>query len=282
MSKCALKTLKVTFDNPNLPVLEKMQQFTLDAISLSGNNDMSDEQKIALNHFFYQIGAIGNTSLWRKIKFLFLPMICGDNVETALNDYVNNIVVAAAGSPTFVNHGLHYEIAPSTQIIGTDIFSGSSNNLTLFQATMKSSFPKTPGFSFMIDKGSSTDRRTFNGIALGATENYYTANLPGVAKQLPVTKVSYDLGCVVSDSDSAYAIISDSQDSSYIKVDFTASDLSSRTSEVVYNENYLRLGMGGDLNLGLLMAAEALTNEESLKCLNAIKDLKSTFSGSNT
>ena len=53
--KCLVKTYNVVVNNPDLPILETMQQFTLNAIAASGNLSMTDEQKWALNRFFYKI-----------------------------------------------------------------------------------------------------------------------------------------------------------------------------------------------------------------------------------
>ena len=86
MNDCLLQELKASVNNPDLPILETMQQFTLDAITASGNNSMTDAQKWALNHFFYQIGAIGNTGPYAKLQVIGMPFI-GSSLETALNNY---------------------------------------------------------------------------------------------------------------------------------------------------------------------------------------------------
>lgn len=75
MGNCLVTKLKSSVSNPDLPVFETMQQFTLDAITASGNSSMTDAQKWALNHFFYQIGAIHQNGIWNKINVLLLPML---------------------------------------------------------------------------------------------------------------------------------------------------------------------------------------------------------------
>lgn len=86
MENCLVTRLKAVVNNDSLPVLETMQQFTLDAIARSGNNTLTDEQKNALNHFFYQIGAVSNNELWQSIDNLFIPII-GANKEGVRQDY---------------------------------------------------------------------------------------------------------------------------------------------------------------------------------------------------
>ena len=87
MENCLKTQLKAVVDNPNLPILETMQQFTLDAIVASGNSSMTDAQKWALNHFFYEIGAINESSIWEKVNLLLMPMLA---VPTA--GYTSNLV----------------------------------------------------------------------------------------------------------------------------------------------------------------------------------------------
>lgn len=89
MGNCLRTQLKAVINNPNLPYLETMQQFTLDAIAESGNEGMTDAQKLALNHFFYQIGAIGNSGVYSKLNVISLPFI-GGTKEGALTNYKKN------------------------------------------------------------------------------------------------------------------------------------------------------------------------------------------------
>ncbi len=90
MNKCLITQLKAVVNNPDLPVIETMQQFTLDAIAASGNTQMTEEQMYALNHFFYKIGAISGDGIYAKMSYIGLPMIAGD-VPGALNNYVGNV-----------------------------------------------------------------------------------------------------------------------------------------------------------------------------------------------
>lgn len=88
-NNCLVTRLKAVVNDDSLPVIETMQQFTLDAIVASENNAMTESQKLALNHFFYAIGAVGNTGIYPKLSLLSLPMI-GGSVAGALNNYVDN------------------------------------------------------------------------------------------------------------------------------------------------------------------------------------------------
>lgn len=90
MKNCLVTTFKASANNPDLPIFEEMQQFTLDAIVASGNSSMTDEQKWELNHFFYSLGKFSNgDTIWSKIDLLFLPLIAG-SIDTCTIDYLNN------------------------------------------------------------------------------------------------------------------------------------------------------------------------------------------------
>ena len=92
MNKCLQTKLKAVVNNPNLPILERMQQFTIDAITASGNAEMTDAQKWALNHLFYALGKFDDSenSVWNKIDFVFLPII-SKAVDHSCIDYTNNV-----------------------------------------------------------------------------------------------------------------------------------------------------------------------------------------------
>ena len=109
MNKSFIKKLNVIVDNNNLPILEPMSQFTLDAITKSGNASMSDEQKFALNHFFYQIGAIGGNGIASKLDVLYLPLICNKNVNKAIIDYIGDYTIDSSDyiyTPVFSGNGI--------------------------------------------------------------------------------------------------------------------------------------------------------------------------------
>lgn len=91
-NNCLVTRLKAVVNDDTLPVIETMQQFTLDAIAAGGNKSMTDAQKSALNHFFYQIGAISNSGIWSKVGFAILPII-GANKNYYPYDYKNNVLL---------------------------------------------------------------------------------------------------------------------------------------------------------------------------------------------
>lgn len=107
MKNCLVTQLKAEINNPNLPFFETMQQFTLDAIAASANSAMTDAQKWALNHFFFQIGAIRNTPTWQKIKGLIIPVICADNINKVAVNYVDNTTYSAPSGSFTSNHGYY-------------------------------------------------------------------------------------------------------------------------------------------------------------------------------
>ena len=106
MENCLVTKLKASVNNPDLPIFEPMAQFTLDAITASSNSVMTDGQKVALNHFFYKIGAVSNSALWNKIVNLSLPVICNDNALTALVNYVDNTNYTNSQDIAFDTHGV--------------------------------------------------------------------------------------------------------------------------------------------------------------------------------
>lgn len=137
MENCLVTRLKAVVNNDSLPVLETMQQFTLDAIARSGNNTLTDEQKIALNHFFYQIGAVSNNELWQSVDTLLLPII-GANKEGVRQDY------KATGA--FLNNS-NYIV---DQAGALEVSFGGSNNSTGISFTpMRSVFKYRPT-SFLL------------------------------------------------------------------------------------------------------------------------------------
>lgn len=108
-NNCLITRLKAVVNDDSLPVVETMQQFTLDAISKSGNESLTDSQKLALNHFFYQVGAIGNTGIWSKIRTIFIPII-GATRSNIVLDYKNDGVHLPVSYRNMVDQGGALEI----------------------------------------------------------------------------------------------------------------------------------------------------------------------------
>lgn len=114
-NNCLLTRLKAVVNDDSLPIVETMQQFTLDAISASGNNNMTDAQKWALNHFFYSIGAITNSGIYSKLQVLGLPFI-GTSIATALHNYI-----VGGDSPKSIDRSVSF----SDGSIGSTLSSGT-------------------------------------------------------------------------------------------------------------------------------------------------------------
>ena len=135
MKNCLVTKLSASADNPTLPVFETMEQFTLDAIVASGNNNMTDAQKVALNHFFYEIGAIDNDGIYSKLDFLYLPLICNQNVSKAFVDYKGSYTKESSSfvnTPVFSGNGL-----TSSDTSKKKVFSLSINrSLTKYSAAI--------------------------------------------------------------------------------------------------------------------------------------------------
>lgn len=104
---CLVTKFNAVVNNDNIPMLEIFEQFTQNAIELSGNSDIlsNDTQKWALNHFFITIGATSNSTLWQKIKGLYLPLICNKNAATAATNYTGNTAKSVFGTSSFSAKG---------------------------------------------------------------------------------------------------------------------------------------------------------------------------------
>lgn len=92
----------------HIEVTQKLAPFTLAAIEASGNTSLKAEQKSALNTFFNNLGAFGNTGLWTKIKVLMMPMLSLDLAHSMV-DYTDNEVKVVPNSTYYeqLQDGLH-------------------------------------------------------------------------------------------------------------------------------------------------------------------------------
>lgn len=283
--KCLVKTLNVVVNNPDLPVLETMQQFTLNAIAASGNSSMTDAQKWALNRFFHQIGAISNNETWQKVKCLIIPMICGDNKATVYTDYTTNTVHASSykGDDGFVNHGFTKLENDMPYVFGTNVFTGNSNNLSAVYVTMATGIPTDDGSvgNFIVDKNTS-DRRNLI-IKKSSAGNYFVGGniIPNLMTNNYSGDNIYDIASYTSaTSFGNMKLISSSDTSKNLTRDASAAQIESRGAGISYSNNALRYSCVW--NTGLAMLSEALTDDERDIIMLAAKDLKLAFSESNT
>lgn len=272
MENCFVTKLKASADNPDLPILETMQQFTLNAIAKSGNVSMTDEQKWALNHFFYQVGAVGNTGIWNKIRTIFIPII-GATKNNIVLDYKNDGVSMNSSSKSMVNQGGALEA-----VSGLAIFSTNYPNLT---ATLKGS-----AFCAVAAVGSSMDSNTYVGIKTGEISRIsgiagspyvnsclYDDGTTTVTKRFSESSVTAILGNFGSDAIKGYAV----KDGNIIETTTTAyGDYDSAVSSVT-NEVYAILCKAG-VKYGLLAEFSfELTDDEAKTFLSASVELRNAF-----
>lgn len=82
-------------------VIAEISEFTKAAIEASGNTSMSANQKLALEVFFDTIGAKDNSGVAAKIERLYIPLINGGNLATALVNYKDNVVDSVLDSNNY-------------------------------------------------------------------------------------------------------------------------------------------------------------------------------------
>lgn len=136
MENCLVTTLKDSVNNPNLPYLEVMQQITLDAIAASGNSSMTDAQKLALNHFFYQIGAVkGQNSVYTKIYSMVLPLLASDS-EHALYDYKKGSMLSPSSGTVVLTSNAVYASGDSSEIRLYETWNLTNSSVVLSPTTL--------------------------------------------------------------------------------------------------------------------------------------------------
>lgn len=274
MSKCVLKKLKVTFDNPNLPILETMQQFTLDAITASGNSSMTDAQKWALNHFFYQVGAIDSNTLWGKIDVLLLPMVCGQVLEKALVNYKGNIVEGPLNSQywSFSENG---GLSGSAGYYGTltTKYVGSSASLSAVVATMADYIPSTASLWRIGNSSSILNNYCIKHTSLG---NKYIGNCRSAAFDMTSEDLTLDIGGMrVLPDKNIFKLVSSAGGGVLTGTDST---LSGVKEAVTFTSDTGRIQLDGNVaDYGAAILSGELTEAEMDTVLNALKVLKVAF-----
>lgn len=268
MKNCLVTKLKATADNSSLPILETMQQFTLDAITKSGNASMSDEQKWALNHFFYQIGAIDGNGIASKLDFLYLPLICNKNVNKAYVDYIGDYTIDSsdyADTPVFSGNGiissdgtaktvktqLYYPTTclAYTAIVGTAP-KGSNSLISILNEAPTS-------FTIHAISSTGTTLRVIN----GEVECQYSGKSTGTTVSLITRKGT---------SSYSSKIINDGE----LYDDYTAVEPTSPVSAPNEHRYAIRLR---NLPMKVFAFGAALTSEEENIAVNAINELQLAF-----
>lgn len=274
VNKCLVTKLKAVVDNQNLPIFEEMQQFTLDAITASGNSSMTDDQKWTLNHFFYAVGAINNPTLWAKVKYLAIPMICNDNDAKALRDYKNNSEIGSFKGGTWSNHGV---MKAGVTVLST-AFTGSNNDATVIFAIMGEGFVNNTNTQFVIDKN--TSDRHFLYVAKSSNQNVYYGG-DSIADWGKSFSNPCDIGSFTSAADRINISVISSAVNYKVTREATAEELARRNATVNYENNYLRFNSSSDY-YGLMLISSAMTDAERDAVMEAVKGLKLAFSTSNS
>lgn len=283
MENCLVKKLKAVVVNPNLPVLEVMQQITLDALTRGGNITVSDVQKVALNHFFYEMGAVSENALWSKVRTLMLPII-GNGKDYVIQDYRNN---GSAISSTYVQNktgALSLTEGSSTKNVNFNAsaplktISGKSHAV-MIALTGGGTFSVNPVCGFRSNNSENKVlQRTFakadNTIGYIITDTTSDSNITatkrfeeGVAPVILFANVNND-GIAVK------GILTNGDEIQNTSIDY--GNFSSITTN--FTEAFYAICLKEGYDYGILIDfSEALTDAEVTKVLTAVKDLRTAF-----
>lgn len=270
MANCLVTKLKAEVSNPDLPILETMQQFTLDAIEASGNLSMSDEQKLALNHFFYQIGAIDNNGIYAKLGGLYLPIICGDALAYALVDYKGSATKDITQKDVkFQSHGLVTVTGASANTVLLSDYDGSPAGLTVAGMFTEAFLAESPlSFAVFGFRANSADTPTKIMAAQSGSQDYI---------ELFTKRATYSskkafngfVGTIDGDSHTAL-FISDNSFESNAVVDVAGASAPASLA-------YVTLYWGKDIPLGIYAYGSKLTSSEEALLASAMKELTQAF-----
>lgn len=282
MENCLVTRLKAEVNNDSLPVVETMQQFTLDAIARSGNNTLTDEQKIALNHFFYQIGAVSNNELWQSVDTLLLPII-GANKEGVRQDY------KATGA--FLNNS-NYIV---DQAGALEVSFGGSNNCTGINFTpLKSTLKYRPTSFLYAGVRDSNVSSSKIGFATKITSNYDSIRqleIEGSVCRVNIRRESQGGGLALtntfptdSNSNIAYYsingnavnfVVKDSNGITQNTAELTSQQKALDLSDIQATTNlYISNGIKFEV---LISFNAALSEADRNKVISAVSDLKQAF-----
>ena len=270
MGTCLKTQLKAAVNNPNLPVFETIQQFTLDAITASGNSSMTDAQKWALNHFFFQIGAIDNDGIYAKMKYLFIPMICNNVATKILVNYKGNVAFPTTDVASYVSfdeYGCIYksgsakrqELTASEDTDGDDLFVAMGTGPVTADADSYGTVFRA------ID--------SINDVAFGFTANSvgYFINMNGI-------------GHLYDDAMPNYGYVSSRYNNEYQGVVVGTSEnhddsSSSQGTEVLPTSPYSHVFQIPRIPVGLFMWGSHLTSQEMTTLANAIRGFVKSYLG---
>ena len=177
-----------------------LNEFTLAAISASGNTMMDEGQMTALDNFFTSIGAIDGNGIYAKLDLLLLPMICAD-VSFAFVNYVGNTKVF---EPTPTNYELQNGGIKALNAVAQTTFSPNRTlkNASLGIYTTESYDTSTPrdmaGMILRTNSQLGGFRVSWNGSAIFIRE--YIGNSVYVGTTIPDNTFKGLISCVFRDS----------------------------------------------------------------------------------
>lgn len=284
MENCSVTKFKVAVSNPNLPILEIMQQITLDALTRGGNMPVSDAQKTALNHFFYEIGAVSNNTLWGKVRTLLLPII-GNGKDYVNQDYRND---GASFTTTYIQNSVGY-LALTAGNGTKNISFNSSKPLNTLSLKNFASIVSVVGNTGIVtsraigfkSSGASSAfiQRAFNnpsGSIIGFTDSYYDGSSATDASERFGSNVVPVIGLVNVTSSGITLKGVDANGDEYSGIGFPAPNFNNLPTSFTETDYQLRIGEGVDYGI-IIDFSEALTDAEAAKVLTAVKDLRSAF-----
>ncbi len=284
MEKCLVKKYKAAVNNPNLPVLEVMSQITLDALTRGGNMTVSDAQKTVLNHFFYEIGAVSNNTLWGKVRTLMLPII-GNGKDYVIQDYRNS---GSAISSTYVQDKIGALSLTEGSGNKTIDFNGGAplktisgkNHAVMVALTGESIFSSTTtegGF-----RGKNSENKVLQRIFTIPSNSiaYSITDTTGGSQVIATKRFDVDVSPIIlfanvnNEGISAKGILTNGNEIQNVSTDY--GDFSSISTSFTESTYSVRLRDGYDYGI-LIDFSESLTNAEVTKVLNAVKDLRLAF-----
>lgn len=283
MENCLVKKYKAAVNNPNLPVLEIMQQITTDALTRGGNMTVSDAQKIALNHFFYEIGAVSENTLWSKVRTLMLPII-GNGNTYVVQDYRNT---GSAIDTTYIQDKAGALALTSGSSNKTINFNASAplktisakNTATIIALTNDSVFSGANAGFRGNDSNNKAVQRAFS-LTAANTYGFIISDNTSGSEITPAKRFETNLTPVVvlananNSGLSLKGVLGDGTEITSTSTDYgDYSSLTTSFTEAVYAA---RLTAGYDYGI-LIDFSEALTDAEVTKVLTAVKDLRTAF-----
>lgn len=264
-----------------------LDEFTLNAIELSGNDSLTDAQKSALNTFFKNIGAFGTKSnIFSKLRFLYLPILAG-SLDKSLINYKTSDVSLVPSNTKFQlrNKGITGVSGGTNAYI--DITSSAFSATNLSVCALRTEYLATPSIVCKIGTKSTarfalTTRTTSaEGLNMMATINT-GADLGGsqvtIAKEGKATTEG-DFFSVSMNSDGSNNIIKVT-DVTNNKYTDSSLNLDNTTSLTLFNGIASGQNSGvTDANaaLGIIAIGDALTQDELVIFKNSSIALKNNL-----